>query len=283
MQFQQGIATASASTKSFPPFLKWAGGKRWLVANHADLLNKRFNRYIEPFLGGGAVFFHLRPGNAILADANSDLIDCYIALRDQPASVWRALRRHQRNHCHDYYYDERIRRRSALAERAAQFIYLNRTCWNGLYRVNLRGEFNVPIGTKDSVILDTDDFDAISKSLRGVELRSQDFETTISRAEYGDFLFVDPPYTVNHNNNGFLKYNESIFSWGDQQRLRNALDGAKARGTQILLLNANHPSVQKLFDGLGTKVTLRRNSVLSGDPTFRGKTNELAIVVNGRA
>ena len=167
------------------------------------------------------------------------------------------------------------------AERAAQFIYLNRTCWNGLYRVNLHGEFNVPIGTKDAVILDTDDFNAVSKSLRSAELCSQDFETTISRAGFGDFLFVDPPYTVKHNNNGFLKYNESIFSWGDQQRLRNALCKAKTQGAQILLLNANHDSIRELFHGLGTMTTLTRQSILSGDPSFRGKTNELAIVVNG--
>lgn len=259
------------------PFLKWAGGKRWLVANHLDLFPKNYNRYIEPFLGSGAAFFRMAPRKAILADTNVELIETYKAIRDDWRKVEVALRRHHRSHSPAFYYQERGRRRRSAAEKAAQFIYLNRTCWNGLYRVNLRGEFNVPIGTKTSVVLDTDDFESTSALLRRAKLIASDFEKTIALAEEGDFLFVDPPYTANHNLNGFLKYNEKIFSWADQLRLKACLVDAAARGANILLTNANHRTVRKLYADFGTPITISRASVLAGDPTYRGRASELVV------
>jgi len=205
------------------PFLKWAGGKRWLISDYPSLLEKTYGRYVEPFLGSGAVFFHLKPRKALLADINNDLIDCYIAIKDRWEDVLRILRRHHRQHSRGHYYLERGRNRRTLVERAARLIYLNRTCWNGLYRVNLNGDFNVPIGTKTSVLLDTDNFSEISDLLSTTKLQCQDFEVTIDATIEGDFIFADPPYTVKHNHNGFLKYNESIFSWDDQRRLHSAL------------------------------------------------------------
>jgi DNA adenine methylase len=260
------------------PFLKWPGGKRWLIASHPELLKAPSGSYIEPFLGGGAVFFWLEPERALLADLNQRLIDCYGAIKNQWREVWGILKRHQRLHKQSYYYDERSRRRRSQAERAAQFIYLNRTCWNGLYRVNLDGEFNVPIGTKSSVVFDTDDFERIAERLARVELCAQDFEQTIAAAGPGDFVFADPPYTVRHDLNGFLKYNENIFSWEDQMRLHTALLGAKSRGARILLMNANHSSVRELFKDLGEIRALNRASVLAADSSFRGSATELAIL-----
>src|SRR5262249_44908144 len=148
---------------------------------------------------------------------------------------------------------------------------LNRTCWNGLYRVNLNGDFNVPIGTKNSVLLDTDNFGKISQLLATTELRCQDYEATIDATAEGDLIFADPPYTVKHNHNGFLKYNESIFSWDDQKRLHSALVRAKIRGAHILLLNADHRSVRDLYRGFGEHRILSRKSVLAADPAYRGK------------
>ena len=189
------------------PFLKWAGGKRWLVQNHSDLFPNKFNRYIEPFLGSAAVFFHLQPNEAILSDANGRLIETYQSIKENYKLVEKYLRQHQRAHSNEHYYETRAKLFHSKFTRAAQFIYLNRTCWNGLYRENKKGIFNVPIGTKTNVLLRTDDFAAVSNILNNATLKNQDFEKTISLAEEGDFIFVDPPYTVAHNNNGFVKYN----------------------------------------------------------------------------
>lgn len=262
------------------PFLKWAGGKRWLIAQHSSLLPTEFNTYVEPFLGSGAVYFHMRPETALISDANLELITTYREIRKNWRKVESALKRHHRNHSEDYYYGERARKHRAPHESAAQFIYLNRTCWNGLYRVNLRGEFNVPIGTKTAVSLVSDDFAAVADLLGNAELAHSDFERTIDRAKRDDFLFVDPPYITRHNFNGFVKYNDKIFSWQDQERLATAVDRAKCRGVKILVTNANHRSVRDLYSGLGKMHSVTRNSVLAADSNNRGETSELAVTIN---
>ena len=155
-------------------------------------------------------------------------------------------------------------------------------CWNGLYRVNLRNEFNVPLGTKTSVLLDTDDFAAVSSLLRVASLSASDFEPIIDSAQSGDFLFVDPPYVTRHNLNGFAKYNQKIFSWADQVRLAEAIRRAAKRGVLLLLTNADHSSIRDLYASLGQKLTLRRHSVLAADARNRGATTEFAVAVNYR-
>jgi DNA adenine methylase len=139
--------------KSAPtePFLKWAGGKRWLVRQYSVLFPRTFGRYIEPFVGSGAVFFHLQPKSATLADKNAALIEAYETVRDDTSSVEALLQEYQTLHCSGFYYDVRRSAPATSIERTARFIYLNRVCWNGLYRVNLKGEFNVPLGTKRQV------------------------------------------------------------------------------------------------------------------------------------
>jgi len=199
-----------ASVPVVPP-LKWAGGKRWFVARHMALLPGKFNTYIEPFVGSGALFFALQPRAAVLSDANADLINLYECIRTYPKELEKLLRFYQVRHNSDFYYKVRAQRLRSPLRRAARMLYLNRTCWNGLYRVNRRGEFNVPIGTKTSVVLESDDFEQISRVLSAAVLRVGDFEATIDGAGAGDFVFVDPPYTVAHNNNGFIKYNEELF------------------------------------------------------------------------
>lgn len=163
--------------------------------------------------------------------------------------------------------------------RAAQFIYLNRTCFNGLYRVNLKGKFNVPIGTKVKVFDRFEDFSAISRILKRAEICHSDFEFIIDSAISGDFLFIDPPYTVKHNLNGFIKYNEKIFSWDDQVRLRDAIVRAAARGVIVLLTNAAHASVVALYEGIGTMRFVTRSSVLAGKKVARGSVDELIVTI----
>jgi DNA adenine methylase len=262
------------------PFLKWAGGKRWLVAQHPFLLPSSYGTYVEPFLGSGAVFFHLRPKTALISDANVELMNTYREIRKNWRKVEAALKRHHRFHSAAYYYEERSRKHRGSHESAAQFIYLNRTCWNGLYRVNLRGEFNVPIGTKTAVSLATDNFEGIAEQLENAKLIHSDFENTIDLAEKNDFMFVDPPYITRHNFNGFIKYNDKIFSWEDQERLSDALHRAKKRGVKILVTNADHQSVRSLYHGLGKMLSVTRNSILAADSNNRGETTELAVTIN---
>jgi len=146
------------------PFLKWAGGKRWLVQRYPEIFDIAFDRYVEPSLGVGQSFFHLEPERSVISDVNPALINVYSALQSDYRRVWSHLLVHARNHNDAYYYEVRSKTFRSSASRAAQFLYLNRTCWNGLYRENLRGEFNVPRGTKNSVIFDDDDFAAIAET-----------------------------------------------------------------------------------------------------------------------
>lgn len=260
------------------PFLKWAGGKRWLASACPHLFPTSYNRYIEPFLGSAAIFFNICPSSSILSDSNQDLIDTYTALRDDWKKVEKFLFEHHRNHTSSYYYEIREKKYKSIYKNAAKFIYLNRTCWNGLYRVNLQGKFNVPIGTKTDVILNSDNFELISKILSNSEIICSDFEKIINRSQKDDFVFVDPPYTVKHNYNNFVKYNEKLFSWDDQIRLRNSVVRAVNRGAKILVTNANHSSVRELYNDFDRKMILQRSNVLAANPKNRGIYEEMAII-----
>ena len=267
------------SNMTLLPFLKWAGGKRWFVQKHADLLPHSFNRYIEPFLGGGSVFFHLKPAKSLLGDTNPDLIAAYHGIQENWKGVVRSLKSHDRNHSEAYYYSVRDRHPKKVVTRAARMIYLNRTCFNGIYRVNLRGEFNVPRGSRDSVIFESDRFNEIAVLLANAEIRLSDFEALIDEAGKDDFIFADPPYTVRHNLNGFVKYNETLFSWQDQERLAAALIRAQARGASIVVTNANHSSIRKLYRGKGFRIiTTSRFSSISANSVHRRQYDELIIV-----
>lgn len=234
-------------------------------------------RYIEPFLGGGAVFFALQHQNSLLSDVNTELINAYVAIREDYERVYSLLKLHQARHSADYFYQMRDYRPLCEFRKAARFIYLNRTCWNGLYRVNRQGQFNVPIGTKTSVLMPTDDWHQLSKLLATAEIACSDFECTITMAEEGDLVFADPPYTVKHNHNGFIKYNDSLFSWNDQIRLRDALWAAKCRGARIILTNANHESIRELYQKHFHLESVTRASVLAGSAAHRGRYEELLI------
>lgn len=260
------------------PFLKWVGGKRWLVAHYPQLLSFTGRRLVEPFVGSGAVYFHLEPASALLCDSNEQLIETYATVRDEPDRVLHALRRHQRVHDEFHYYKVRSSKPRTAVQRAANFIYLNRTCFNGLFRVNLEGEFNVPKGSKDSVILPDDDFHAWAGLLRGADLVAQDFELTLNGVSATDVVYVDPPYTVNHNSNGFVKYNERIFSWADQIRLADCLHAATNRGALVIMSNADHPSVRELYSSSGwAHLTVSRLSRLAASSDHRRTTTEIII------
>lgn len=269
---------------SFGPFLKWPGGKRWFVCCHADLLPDEFGTYIEPFLGAGSVYFHLCPPKAILGDINPELINAYQAIKRNWREIEVSLRHHQRRHLEnadDHYYQMRAHVPADSIRQASRLIYLNRTCFNGIYRVNLNGQFNVPRGTKDAVVTDTDDFELLSKLLTRARLVAGDFEPLVNRAKKKDFVFCDPPYTVRHNYNGFRKYNEVLFSWSDQERLAQALKRAALRGVKILCTNANHDSIHELYDHHVFELkVVSRFSRISADGDSRRRFEELVIRAN---
>ncbi len=271
-------ARAAPATEVPPPFLKWAGGKRWLMPLAVQLRPLGVKRYIEPFLGSGAMFFGLQPESALLSDCNVELIETYQAIAADWRTVVKHLRRHDEAHSAQHYYETRAKRPQTSATRAARFIYLNRTCWNGLYRVNQQGMFNTPIGTKQRAVLDSDDFQAVAEMLKKAQLTAGDFEDQVNAARKGDLIFADPPYTVRHQFNGFVKYNEQYFSWADQERLHAALLRAVSRGATVICTNADHSSLRDLYQENFTIIPLKRFSSIAGSGGTRGNYAEIVIV-----
>ena len=257
------------------PFLKWTGGKRWLASEIEAIAPAQYGRYIEPFLGGGAVFFHLRPWPASLSDINGDLINAYRQVRDDVNGVIDRLRRFRIDP--DEYLNVRDSVPRRPITRAVRFLYLNRTAFNGIYRVNREGRFNVPFGCKPGTVLcDEAILRSASKSLQNRKLSVCDFKDAIDAAEAGDFVYADPPYTTKHDNNGFQRYNEVIFSWEDQVRLADCCRRAKKRGVQVIVSNANHSPILELYRGFRSKI-VDRSSLISGPIHGRGKTVEAVV------
>jgi DNA adenine methylase len=266
-------------TASVRPFLKWPGGKRWFVARYGNVFPSNYRRYIEPFLGSGSVYFYLCPPNALLGDSNEELIAAYRGMRRGWKKAYLLLREHQQKHGESHYYRVREQEPRCIVERTARLIYLNRACFNGIYRVNQKGEFNVPKGTRDSILFETDEFQAAARLLRGAEIRASDFEDLIDAAHRDDLVFADPPYTVRHNLNGFIKYNEKLFSWDDQLRLASALARARDRGAYIVSTNANHASLRRLYRNHGFSLKgISRFSSISATAESRRKFDELLIL-----
>jgi DNA adenine methylase len=260
------------------PFLKWAGGKRWLMPLGQAIRSCPIGTYFEPFIGSAAMYFSVRPSRAVLSDANHELVGTYAALKDHWSDVQDALDAHDDRHCAEYYYETRASRPRAAHLRAARFIYLNRTCWNGLYRVNKKGQFNTPIGSKPSAVLDSDDFKAVSSLLQGAVITPGDFEVPLGSAGKGDLIFADPPYTVRHQYNGFVKYNEQLFSWADQERLCATLVSAKKRGARVICTNADHSSIRELYGPHFDLVSISRFSSIAGKGGARGSYAEVVIL-----
>lgn len=260
------------------PFLKWPGGKRWLISRLKGVFPQNYNNYFEPFLGGGSTFFHLTPQNAVIADINKDLINTYQVMAKNPIRLKTQLEIHQEQHCKQYYYHIREHILDDEIERAARFLYLNRTCYNGMYRVNQLGHFNVPIGTRQNFTEDTSCFEEYAAILKNASIRKQDFVDTIRGANRGDLIFADPPYTIAHNQNSFIKYNEKLFSWKDQKRLLTALIKARDKGAIIIATNAFYPTLKQMYEeNQFYTQSISRFSSISGSIGGRGLQKELLI------
>lgn len=262
------------------PFLKWPGGKRWLAPAVYELVKEiEIANYYEPFLGGGAVFFALNPNKAILSDVNEELVNTYRTIKRYPDAVVSALKTLPID---KETYDT-IRRRvgGVKKERCVRFLYLNRLAFGGMYRVNAKGEFNVPYGGGDrgtDVLWRSDLIKKASNALQSAGIVHNDFEDTVNAASKGDLVYCDPTYTVAHNDNGFRRYNESIFSWDDQLRLSRCCKEAARRGATVLVSNAAHSDLAELYAPYRPYV-LMRSSCISRKKQGRRKIGEYLIIV----
>ncbi|MFE4714775.1 DNA adenine methylase [Paenibacillus sp. NPDC056722] len=266
--------TMLTDVTSSKPFLRWAGGKTWLVKHLTEILgNKIFSCYHEPFLGGGAIYFTaFSQQKSYLSDLNHELIDTYQAIKDNPFEVISTLQTYENTE--DFYYTIRGQQPDNRFQKAARFIFLNQTSFNGIYRVNLRGEYNVPYGHRDKNFLEADKLIAASECLKNATLNSGDFTHNQDKIKNGDLVFLDPPYTVSHNNNGFIKYNQKLFSMDDQQRLSSFIDFIKKQGAYYILTNAAHQSILEIFEKGDKLIELNRASLIGGDKAKRGKVTE---------
>jgi DNA adenine methylase len=271
---------SSMEIQSLRPFLRWPGGKRWAAAYIAGIIrNRPYKIYIEPFLGGGALFFFLRPAKARLSDINPDLIDTYKAVRDRPHELVCALGKYSVSK--SAYYQIRAAEPQTPVLRAARFLYLNRTAFSGMYRLNKSGQFNVPYGGGErtpGLLLQTTILKDASAALRSAELIQSDFEAVMDGASAGDVLYCDPTYTVTHDQNGFVRYNERNFSWSDQERLSRAAWRARGRGAIVIVSNAHHREIKKMYRS-GRFLTLTRQSTLSANPSRRRAVHEYLIIL----
>src|SRR4030095_15263174 len=238
------------------PFLKWAGGKTQLLPQFEALYPeaKLVKRYLEPFVGSGAVFFHvqrlLQPASAFLADGNRELMNVHLAIQVQVEKVIDHLRMHRRSHSRDHYYKTRddFPRRTSDSARAARFIYLNKTCFNGLYRVNSQGRFNVPMGDyKNPTILDEKNLRAVAAALKEVELRTAHFSETLASARKGDFIYFDPPYHPLSATSNFTAYTSSLFGDSEQEELARVFRELDERGCHVMLSNSATSLVSRIY------------------------------------
>lgn len=256
------------------PFLRWAGGKTWLIKYLGMIIgDTRFNNYHEPFLGGGSIFFTISPeGKSYLSDLNKELIVTYKLVKENPFAIINSLKTYENTE--DFYYRIRSHVPKNQFDQAARFIFLNQTSFNGLYRVNQRGEYNVPFGFRKKDFLEEDKLIAASKSLQNATISCGDFTCNNQNITEGDLVFLDPPYTVSHNNNGFIKYNQKLFSLDDQKRLSQYIDYIKSQGAYYILTNAAHQTILELFEKGDTRLELSRANLIGGDKAKRGIVSE---------
>lgn len=277
-QPRKTIPTQVRSRVKASPFVKWAGGKGQLLPHLRPLFPPQFPRYFEPFLGGGAVYFFLQPPHAVLGDSNRDLVETYQAVRDGVEALIADLDRHAWSR--DYYYDLRAADMSTLSavERASRFIYLNKTGYNGLYRVNRQGQFNVPFGRykQKPRIYDEEILRSDSRLLQGADLLCQDFELTMAQAGPGDFIYLDPPYDPLSATANFTGYTAESFGRSEQERLASAIRSAHQRGCLVLLNNSDTPFVRDLYRDFETRAVAATRAINS-DPAKRKGAVELIV------
>ena len=265
------------------PFLKWAGGKRQLLKQFDKYFPEQFQTYIEPFVGGGSVFFYLLPENAILMDTNGELINCYTVIQKQVEELIRSLKKH-RNEKEYFYKIRNIDRNLEFnkwsdVERASRTIYLNRCCFNGLYRVNSKGYFNVPFGKyKNPKFCDEKNLRAVNRTLQNVEINNASFETCLNFAEEGDFIYFDPPYQPLSETAHFTSYTKEGFGKEEQLKLFEVVKELDDRGCKVMLSNSYIKFILDLYKKFKI-ITVKAKRAINRDGTKRGEIKE-ALILN---
>ena len=254
-------------------FIRWAGGKSWLVPYVSQITeNLNYNNYYEPFMGGASIFFSLNElHGGCLSDINEELVNAFCAVRDNPKRIIQYLKQYQYDE--ENYYLIRASEPKGRYQKAARFLYLNANSFNGLYRVNRSGKYNVPYGKK-ATLVNYERLFEVQKKLKDFEILCQDFGEISKVIQKNDLIFLDPPYTVSKEDTGFVEYNSTLFSLDDQRRLAKLIDHINKIGAFYILTNAAHETILEIFKGKGHMVTLERNSLIGGKKSFRGKVQE---------
>ncbi len=264
------------------PFLKWAGGKGRLLAQYRRYFppRERVRRYVEPFVGGGAVFFHLQHPQSRLADVNADVVEAYEVVRDEVEALIVALGEHVNEEAAFYRVRDLDPAGLDRVQRVARLIFLNRTCFNGLYRVNREGRFNVPFGKyANPTICDAPGLRACSRALQGAELVVGDFEESTRDCGEGDFVYFDPPYVPVSATASFTDYAAAGFDEAAQRRLAEVYHELDRRGCLLMLSNSETPLVREIYAGHGYPlVKMQARRAISADPQGRGLVSELLII-----
>ncbi|MHA1785596.1 MAG: DNA adenine methylase [Candidatus Helarchaeota archaeon] len=264
------------------PFVKWAGGKRQLLRQFDTYIPKTFNKYIEPFVGGGALFFYLLPKEGILIDKNEELINVYNVIKNNVDELIESLKKHKNEK--EYYYKLRSVDRSdefseySDVQKASRTIFLNRCCFNGLYRVNRKNQFNVPFGRyKNPKFCDEENLRAVNKALQNVKIYHDSFEKALDFAKKNDFIYFDPPYQPISNTAYFTSYTKDSFGEESQKELFNVFKKLDERGCKILLSNSCNRFILDLYKDYKI-ITMNAKRAINSDATKRGKIKELLIL-----
>lgn len=263
------------------PLLKWAGGKGQLLPQMTSYFPEDLGTYHEPFLGGGAVFFHLSPRKAVLSDSNPDLIHVYRMVRDNPYGLKTQLdlhKKHSKEKAYFYHVREMQPRGLQPVARAARTVFLNKTCFNGLYRVNSKGEFNVPYGgyRNPSLYLE-ENLHLTSAALQGAKLRVEDFRLACKHPRKGDFVYLDPPYQPLTKTSSFTNYTREGFGRRDQEDLAAIFGALDRRGCKVMLSNSSTAWLRELYQEY-YQVTLRAKRAINCKGTGRGAIDELLVM-----
>ncbi len=262
------------------PILKWPGGKSWLAERLSQIIGDEIatnGTYYEPFLGAGSIYFYFRPEKSILSDVNPALINFYKCLRNNSDKIIKRVWSFS-NKSECYYKVRNMHPRTDIGE-SARFLYLNKTCWGGVYRLNQKGEYNVPFGNSGRKICSRNRVLAAADALRNATLICSDFEPIMTAAKNGDCIYADPPYSTLGQNNGFLRYNERLFKWSDQQRLARSCRDSADRGAFVAISALWHDDILKLFpDWWAWKI--ERKSLISRKIEGRRSICEVVIFSN---
>ena len=271
---------------SVAPVLKWAGGKRQLLKDIKKHIPEKFLTYYEPFLGGGAVLFELQPNKAVVNDINEELMNVYLVIRDHNEELIEELKKHERKNSEEYYYeireldrDKRKYEQLSNIEKAARMIYLNKTCYNGLFRVNSQGQFNVPYGRyKNPNIVNEVTLRAVSNYFNKAKITFKwgDFEEAVKGAIEGSFVYFDPPYDSVSDTSSFTGYDKNGFDKEEQLRLKELCDKLNKKGVKFLLSNSATDFILDLYKDYNITI-VQANRAINSKADKRGKVDEVLV------